>query len=328
MNAIVEQTVAPFYRGLRRLKNQMLNRIDAPILVLAYHRVARLATDPHQLAVTPENFRAHMTYLRDNCRFIRFDEDWSALREPAVAVTFDDGYVDNLHMALPILENTGVPATFFISSGDLDSSTEFWSDELEHLVLNDAAACAEFRLHDQEYGGCWPAERRSQREFLHHWLHHRMLTIAPHRRGEWLDQLRRWRGLGRTAREGYRALTRKELQHLAVSPLVTIGAHGMTHTPLAILGADEQLWEMAASKQELEGLLGREVAVFSYPFGGRGQIDRLTLRLCRQAGFRRAVTTFPGQVHRWDNPWKIPRQLVRNWKVTDFAAKLKGFWTA
>jgi hypothetical protein len=67
--------------------------------------------------------------------------------------------------------------------------------------------------------------------------------------------------------------------------------------------------------------------VFSYPFGGRRQYDGTTRRLCREAGFRRAVTTLPGQVHRWTDPLQLPRQLVRNWDAATFAAQLESFWT-
>jgi hypothetical protein len=215
----------------------------------------------------------------------------------------------------------------FICTGLLDSGGEFWSDELEQLVLGAGDRPPRFALHDREYGGGWPAGSRAQRLELHERLHRGMLGIRAERREEWLDQLRYWAGTGRAAREAYRALRRGEVRALAASPLVTIGAHGVTHTPLAVLDEAEQRREIIESRRELEELAGREVAVFSYPFGGKGQYDGTTRRLCREAGFRRAVTTFPGQVHRWTDPWQLPRQLVRNWDAGTFAARLESFWT-
>ena len=323
----LEQAVAPGYRRLRRLKNRGLNLLDAPVIILAYHRVTQLPSDPHQLAVTPENFRAQMLYLQQNCRCVRFEEDWSAARAPAVAVTFDDGYADNLYQALPILAAAQVPATMFICTGMLDGEGEFWSDELEQLVLGEGGRPPGFALHDREYGGNWPAGTRAQRQELHDRLHRGLLGIGARRREEWLDQLRRWAGTGRAGRAAYRALRREELRMLAASPVVTIGAHGVTHTPLAVLDEAEQRQEITQSKRELEALVGREVAIFSYPFGGKRQYDGTTRRLCREAGFRRAVTTLPGQVHRWTDPWQLPRQLVRNWDAGTFAARLESFWS-
>jgi peptidoglycan/xylan/chitin deacetylase (PgdA/CDA1 family) len=154
-----------------------------------------------------------------------------------------------------------------------------------------------------------------------------MLQIKAGRRDEWLDQLRHWAGAGRTGRENYRALTREEVRTLAASSQVTIGAHSVTHTPLALLDDEEQRREILQSRRELEELTGREVALFSYPFGGRGEYDRTTRRLCSEEGFRRAVTTLPGQTHRWTDPFQMPRQLVRNWDLESFAAMMQRFRT-
>lgn len=325
MPASLEQVVAPPYRWLRRLKNRVLNLADPPLIVLAYHRVAQLSSDPHQLAVTPENFRAQMDCLRGHFRIVRLEDDWQSLREPAVAVTFDDGYADNLHQALPILAEAGVPATFFICTGPVEAGGEFWSDELEHLVLGVGARPPRFVLHDHDRGGAWPTSDAGERRALHDRLHRGMLALPPARREEWLDQLRYWAGTGRAGREDYRALTREEVRRLAASPLVTIGAHGVSHTPLALLPEEAQRREIADSKQVLEELTGREVTVFSYPFGGQRQYDAITRRLCRETGFRLAVSTFPGQAHRWTDPWQLPRQLVRNWDAATFATRLESF---
>ncbi len=321
------QTAAPAYRKLRRLKNHLLNMVDAPVILLAYHRVTTLVSDPHQLAVTPENFKEQMQYLKQNCRCVRLDDDWSELREPAVVVTFDDGYADNVHQALPTLEEAGVPATFFICTGALDTSSEFWSDELECLVLGDGERPQSFTL--QGPGGCrnWSTADRDQRMTLHHVLHALMLRTKPQQRETWLEQLRQWASVGRSARQDYRSMTCAELQTLAASPWVTIGAHGVSHTPLALLAEEEQRQEIFTSKHRLESLTGREVNVFSYPFGGRRQYDSTTRRLCINAGIRRAVTTLPGQARRWTDVLQLPRQLVRNWDKESFAANLERFWT-
>jgi peptidoglycan/xylan/chitin deacetylase (PgdA/CDA1 family) len=50
----------------------------------------------------------------------------------AVVLTFDDGYADNL-LAKSLLEKRGLAATLFLSTGALDSSHEFWWDELERI---------------------------------------------------------------------------------------------------------------------------------------------------------------------------------------------------
>ena len=220
------------YRRLRRLKNRIANRLDAPVVVLIYHRVTELSADPQLLAVSPGNFRAQMRFLKAHCRLVRFEEDWSGLREPAVAVTFDDGYADNALEALPILEEVEVPATFFVSSGTLGTRQEFWWDELERLILGEAKRPGEFLLEDPEHGRSWPASDGAGRLALYRDLQRLMGKVEPDRREEWLEQLRAWAGLGPAGRESHRPLATEELRRLAASKWTTIGAHTVTHTPL------------------------------------------------------------------------------------------------
>ena len=332
MREIAYRAACASYRRMRRLKHRTLNLVDPPVVVLGYHRVAAKAFDPHLIAVSPENFRAQMHHLKRTCRLLRFEENWSATKEPAVAVTFDDGYADNLLQALPILEEVGIPAIFFISTFILDQPRDrqrhdFWWDELELLVLGECAYPVCFRLKDREHGGTWPTETGDERRILYHTLHHLFLKSRAAQREDWLQQLRIWANRTNGGREADRLLTPEELRLLAASPWATVGAHTVTHTSLAALAEEEQRWEITASKQHLEELLGRPVTFFAYPYGASEHFNRATTRLCREAGFARAVSTLPGQAHRWTDPWRLPRQLVRNWDLETFAARLESFWT-
>ena len=140
------------YREARATKNLFLNFIDKPIIILLYHRITDLPADPEMLCVSPENFRRHMEFLKQQFQNVRFDEDWSDIKGPAVSVTFDDGYADNTLAALPILKEVGVPATFFISSGHIGTDRAFWWNQLENILLRDANFPSSFTLDDQRYG--------------------------------------------------------------------------------------------------------------------------------------------------------------------------------
>src|SRR5439155_230903 len=117
------------FRTVARIAGNVTARLTEPIgLVLLYHRVTNLQDDPQSLAVKPENFRAHITYLRDRCRLVPFDEIGDNLERGtvSVAITFDDGYADNFIEAAPIIESIGVPVTFFITTQHIGSDREFW----------------------------------------------------------------------------------------------------------------------------------------------------------------------------------------------------------
>jgi peptidoglycan/xylan/chitin deacetylase (PgdA/CDA1 family) len=310
---------------LRKMKNRILNLIDPPVVVLAYHRVTVLKSDFHSLAVSPVNFRAHMQYLKRSFNIVRFEEDWSAAKKPAVAVTFDDGYADNALEALTIIEEEGVPATFFISTGNIGSRREFWWDELERLVLGESNYPLRFQLNDPEYGKTWPTETYRGRRSMYCDLHQSAKRIKTEQRAGWLEQIREWAGLNEVTNEANRSLTREELMTLAESRWVTIGAHTVTHPTLAFLTEEEQRREIVSSKQQLEEFIGRGVTVFSYPFGAKSDYDMTTGRICREAGFLKAAAAFPGEAHRWSDPFQIPRHAIPNLDADAFA-RLKGLW--
>jgi peptidoglycan/xylan/chitin deacetylase (PgdA/CDA1 family) len=314
------------YHALRAARGRLLNLVDRPVVILLYHRVTTLPADPQLLAVAPERFRAQLRYLKDRFPLVRLEDDWSRLRRPAVAVTFDDGYADNAKEALPILEEVGVPATFFVTTGAVGSLREFWWDDLERLVLGEGERPPRLTLDDPEHGRSWPTSSLAERRALYAELHPLVKRVDPGRREGWLGQLRAWAGAGEAGREANRALTADELRRLAASPWVTLGAHTVTHTPLSSLPAAAQREEIAASRRQLEAFAGKAAPVFSYPFGTREDYTRASRDLCEELGFVKAASNFPGQAHAWTDPFQLPRQLVRDWPVDVFAERLRSFW--
>jgi len=307
--------------------NRLLNCLDPPVLVLLYHRVTSLSSDPEMLAVTPDNFRAQLRYLKENFPIVRFEEDWATAPNPAVVITFDDGYADNALEALPILEEVGVPATFFVSTGTIGTGSEFWWHQLERIILEMRSLPPDFTLEDARFRRCWPTSTpRELQEFYQGIVRLMNDTDAGHR-SNWLGQLRHWAQSEEETSDTHRTMTIDELRLLAGSSCVTIGAHTVTHTRLSCLPVEAQREEIITSKKQLEAWLDREIAVFSYPFGRRSDYTNQSIALCRQAGFLKAAANFPGQAHRWSDPYQIPRHLVRNWPVETFTAQLRGFWT-
>jgi peptidoglycan/xylan/chitin deacetylase (PgdA/CDA1 family) len=307
--------------------NLLLNLVDPPVIVLLYHRVTTLTSDPEMLAVTPDNFRAQMRYLKENYPLVRFEEDWSKTMKPAVAVTFDDGYADNALEALPILEEVGVPATFFVSTGTIDTKQAFWWDELECIIMEKQNLPSSFTLDDGRSLKTWPTGTRSERQEFYQEIVQALKNVTVEKRNDRLSQLRHWAGTEEEISVTHRAMTIEELRLLAKSRWVTIGAHTVTHTRLSSLTPVAQAEEIAASKRHLEAWLSRDIKVFSYPFGRRCDYTQGTVELCRKVGFAKAAANFAGQTHRWTDPYQIPRHLVRNWPLDTFAVKLREFWT-
>ncbi len=103
-------------------------------LILCYHRIAEDVDDPLYLRVHPDNFAAHLEEIARWREPSTLSNLSVSSRRPRVVVTFDDGYRDNLDVALPIAEAKGIPITVFITSGMLGDRNGFWWDRLAALL--------------------------------------------------------------------------------------------------------------------------------------------------------------------------------------------------
>ena len=301
---------------------------------------------PQLLSVTPKHFAEQLDVLGRRFQVVGL-QDWVSERNSSdhrrqdVILTFDDGYADNLHEALPVLRAAGCPATIFITTGKIGDDKEFWWDELERLLLIAPNLPQALRLTiagrdytwqlasdaaQEETGRRWHVLLRQDptlRQTVYLALCGLLRTVAEPERSGILDELGLWTGLGRGGRPSHRPLTSAELVTLEADELIEIGAHSVTHPSLAALSTRAQDFEISESKSMLELLLGKPVRSFSYPFGGRDDYDTDTIRLVREAGFNCACANDADFVHRSSDRYALPRFLVRDWDGDEFAKNLE-----
>src|SRR5688572_16739692 len=101
-----------------------------------YHRVCELDADPQLLCVKPDSFVGQLRHLVSVADVVPLSEIRTTRSRRAVAVTFDDGYADNLDPAARCLASFSVPATVFVATGLIGGRLEFWWDRLEALLLH------------------------------------------------------------------------------------------------------------------------------------------------------------------------------------------------
>src|SRR5712691_1061816 len=336
-------------RGLGRLRRtawRLRNKFVKRGLILMYHRVAALPSDPHQLCVTPQHFAEHLAVLAESCLPISLRQLGQALRagevpDQAVVVTFDDGYADNLYNAKPHLERFGIPATVFVTTQYLGSGREFWVDELTRLLLQPGTLPATLHL---QVNGCdyhwelgeaahygeedcdrqrgWNVSQKddpSRRHSLYRTLYLLLCSVSERERGKILHELRVWGGADFPARPTHRPLSPDEVRHLVAGGHVEVGAHSVTHSTLSSLSPTEQRMEIEGSKTSLEEILGHPVTSFAYPYG---QYTLETITLVRQAGFAFACSTVEDVIWRGTDCLQLPRVGVRDCEGEIFARRL------
>jgi len=293
--------------------------------VLYYHRINDMQNDRHLLCVTPENFVQQINILKHNYNILRFEEDWSRTDRDSVVITFDDGYMDNLTYALPILESEGVPATVFVSTGNMKRNCELWWDELETVLFMGEDFPKEFRLKDDRYGCRWDTITYKQRENCYKALHYMMKNwVTVEEREGWLEQLWHWRGIAKRTDLTHLTLTEMGCKKLAMSKYITIGAHTVNHPALAKLPYEQQEMEIADSVRDLERLLKCEINMFSYPFGSYGDdFDEETEEICKKVGIKKAAATTQGVWTNGMGQYRIPRNCIRDWGIFEFERRIR-----
>ena len=292
--------------------------------VLLYHRVADVDEDRLGLAVHPDRFAAQMAELAARADVVAL----SATPPPGtVAVTFDDGYADNLHTALPVLLDHGIPATLFASTGHIARQAGFWWDEVGRLLHEAPPDAGPLRLGHGSAARVWPscdpATRTVAAAQIHQWLQ----AKPPEEIEAQLRTLRVW--AGRPAHpapppDADRPMTVDELRAFAAADGMQVGAHGRTHPSLPAVTAARQDDEIAGSRGDLAGWLGAASTAFSYPFGIPGcDVDREVTARVRAAGFTHAVINATVPDRRRPDPWAIARVVAPDATGTAFTDLLR-----
>lgn len=340
-------------RARQRIKS-FANRFRRRAVILLYHRVGDVAGDPQLLSVGKDRFAQQVEFLSRHYPVLSLETLAEALAagedlpDQCVAVTFDDGYADNLTNAKPILEQHRVPATVFVTTGHLDQDQEFWWDELERIFLHpstlppgcrlrigervldqDLTEAVRYTEGDAERHRAWNVVRQDN-PTVRHKIYRDLCALlrqsTPPERTATMRTLRAWSGIRVSARETHRCLSSSELKELGSGPLVEVGAHTVTHPVLAGLSVSEQRGEICESRDQLLRILGKSPRSFAYPFGTKSDFTPQTAALVREAGFAVACANVPDVVTGGEDRYQLPRLIVRDWDREQFAGALKGWF--
>lgn len=299
--------------GPQKIGRLIEQRVDSPLQILMYHRIATAVHDPWDLAVPSKTFARQLVELRKTGTIVDLQGELRAVvrgrtigRHRRFALTFDDGYACNYLEALPILERLDAPATFFVATGFLDQPS-YWWDRLARLAFDDAVTVESIvaRWNDEFSESFSNIAEPPNRHELNDALWRQLVTHPPDAITAVLDRL--CENLCTDAHHGDgRPLTRSELAMFADHPLVTIGGHTVGHRVLAQLDPETCFAELKQGRAELNELLGIEPTILAYPFGSANQ---MVADAARRAGFEFAVTTEGRTVSRFDNRYFLPRLL-------------------
>lgn len=290
--------------GLLGVLQKVRRRLRHDVRILAYHRVLPAITpatfdfDLELISTTSAGFRQQMELIRRRFHPLGLGDLVAAMDSgrqvsaDSVVVTFDDGYDDNYHVAFPILCELGIPATFFVSTGHIDSGVPYVYDWLVHMLLCTSSPWLD--LPELDLALAIPPDRAGRRE----------LADTVLRRMKNCDDDVQQALVGRLEREWHmprergqasdcRPMSWDQLREMSVAGM-QIGSHGVHHRMLAKLPTPLMEFELAESKATIERELGVPATVLSYPVGGGSAFDSRVIAATRAAGYQAACSYISG----------------------------------
>jgi peptidoglycan/xylan/chitin deacetylase (PgdA/CDA1 family) len=284
-------------------------------LILMFHRVVtpRSRVFDQSLAVDSDSLDRILGYIRHrDWDIISADQLHDRLadgsnRRPFVCLTFDDGYADNLNIALPVFRRHQAPFCVNVTVGYINRTTPMWWNALEELLSH---------RNEMEFCGSGQTEliklETWDEKLAAYWRFRSVLHQDVDARRPPLGNTWTLNGVDPQALTDRFFMTWAELRELARDPLVQIGAHTLPHPSLKQLSENEAGDEIEKSRAILQEKLSVAVDHFAYPFGSPNNCGPREFRLVKELKFKTAVTT------RWCNIFpahkkhlsSLPRKLV------------------
>ncbi|WP_158607382.1 polysaccharide deacetylase family protein [Rhodohalobacter sp. SW132] len=263
------------------------------------------------------------------------------IQNGAVALTFDDGYLDNFTTAKPLLEKYSVPATFFITDSYLGGQP-FWWDELEAIIVHtdklpsvlsvsfrnetinfnlgeDCELNEKIRSKQANFGASQPPTLRTK---LYVKLWKLFSPLQKDDQIKLLKLVKEWAGLSEDDSQVEGTMSVQQLKLLSDNPLFTIGGHTSTHPALAKHTKDVQKKEIVENQNFLENCLDEKIRSFAYP---SGNFNSSTIQILKERAFSAAFTTTSKPVVKKTDRYKIGRFQVTDLNQKNFERSLSNW---
>jgi peptidoglycan/xylan/chitin deacetylase (PgdA/CDA1 family) len=299
----------PLFNGKRELLARALGHtafgpisraVGVPgLLGLTYHRVCDYdLLDDGVISASVDEFGWQLSFIKDRMRVLSGEEvvrlvrGELELREPALCITFDDGYADNLNAGRMLAEH-GLPAIFFVTTGFIGTDNYTHWDRVAYAVKQ----TDERRLVIPAIGGHGPwTVSVTPRDSCTRNLRAIYLSIGAGDREALVEHVER--AAGAAVKDSSREIPPfmswdhvRELRKLGH----TIGAHTHSHVILSGLSVADQARELRTSREIIERELGGAPDILAYPNGKPQDFTAETKAVAKEAGFAAAFSFYGGR---------------------------------
>jgi peptidoglycan/xylan/chitin deacetylase (PgdA/CDA1 family) len=305
---------AKHFLGSQRITTATSYLLPKHVVVLMYHDLCHDDDFTSWLRVKQSQFEIQIDYLSKIGTFIHpkdlFQSEALSNHHLNLLVTFDDGFVNQHRLAMPILEKYNVPALFFITTENAESGELFWFDrivtpiqqskinrlKLSHLGLDN------YNLPSAEGPERWAVIQTLLEDIKHQGNYTSSAVKGILRFFE--------EEFGTFSKDTYsrlRPLTPHEIMTMSQSSLCSFGSHSHRHDILPLLSEPQIKANLEQSKEFLEDTVGTPIAEIAYP---NGSTSTQVIELCKASGYKYGYMTTPGLVRQESPHFSLPRISV------------------
>ena len=286
---------------ISRIERQLKLAIDRSIharygLILTYHSVITELLEfnmwTHMLEAV---FEQQMRLLAETAEVVPLGElirqiRRGRLRRHQVAITFDDGFRNNLTRAYPILKRYGIPATIFLATGHIGSSRLFWPERVAYQFMRTERTDLQI-----EGLGVLRLDSPISKQASYRALTQHLKLLPQDQLLTAVDQLERILGAPYIASdplyEEFRPLTWEDVHDLERGGLISFGGHTVDHAILARLTESQSRQQIIRCKAALDQHLTSKERTWAYPNGSETDFSQMHRMQLLDSGFFDGILT-------------------------------------
>ncbi len=247
----------------------ILNK-NCPNKILMYHGVDTSESKKfNQRHIGFENFKKQILFLKNNANIISVQDFFEQKFKPNttnIALTFDDGFLNNLKYVVPFLNQEKIPATIYVTGINQSQYNFLWPDFLDiaSYYHHQAIVVDGIQYSKNAEGKYFSKDTNST------------LAATIKKKGDFEFKTKvfdAFQNLGfdlqkqQNDGEYWHLMTDAQIAEVDQSKYVKIGSHAFWHNNLGNINFDDACAELKLSKNYLENLLQREVKELAYPDG-------------------------------------------------------------
>ena len=229
-------------------------------------------------------FESFISFISEKYNIISLDDYYAKKFKPNtlnIAITFDDGYLNNINYAVPILEKYKIPASFYITTihkkknylwADFLDLASFYSNKKEVLFLDQT-----YTKNKKNEFVCNNVSLKNKAKSLNY---ENIVKLYDIFNDEWEIIIKN------NISDYLQLMNPDHIKKLSQNPLFTIGAHGDTHVNLIKIKSDIAKKEILVSKTKLDEICNTNITEFAFPFG---YYNKELAEYCLSIGYKKIL---------------------------------------